>query len=158
MAESSPTRYKASAIQASHVAKEWVDFALIKSKEEESHRFAATKAQALAKKKTKETLTKLAETKKARKSTEVAVAGAKMQVEEQRGYLWKAEEQLVLAQEKIEIQRKELEGKEEEVAKAKQAAYELGQKETRIALSPNSRRYAVGFAFRFGLRLQMLLV
>nr|POE97688.1 hypothetical protein CFP56_06501 [Quercus suber] len=61
----------------SHVAKEWVDHTLAKSKEEESHWFAATKAQALAEKKTKETLTKLAETKKARNNTEVAMAGHK---------------------------------------------------------------------------------
>lgn len=69
-----------------------MDHALAKSKQEESHQFATTKAQALAKKKTKETLTKLVETEKARKSTEAVMASVERQAKEQRGHLQKAEE------------------------------------------------------------------
>ena len=46
----------------------------------------------MAEKKTKETLTKLVETEKARKSTEAVMASAERQAKEQRGHLQKAEE------------------------------------------------------------------
>lgn len=57
-----------------------MDRALAKSKEEESRLFAVTKAQALAEKKTKETLTKLVETERVRRSDEVAMVGVERQL------------------------------------------------------------------------------
>ena len=56
-------------------------------KEEESKKFAATKAQTQAEKKAKETFTRLAEREKAKKSVEAAVARLEKQTQKQRYHL-----------------------------------------------------------------------
>ena len=122
-----------------------MDHALSKSKDEELHRVATTKAQAVAKKKHKDSLFKLVEADKERKSVEVALASTEKQVMDQQGQLRNVEEQLVLAQAKIKIQQKELEGKGVEIAKAKQAAYDLGQRKTKEILKSQIREVCHGY-------------
>ena len=112
-----------------------MDHALYKFKEEESRYIATTKAQAEAEKKYKESLFRLAEVERGRKSAEAAQGVGERQAEEQRIQLRLAEEELALAKEKIELQWKELEGKEVELSNAEQAAYELGQKETLASIT-----------------------
>ena len=112
-----------------------MDHALYKFEEKESRYIATTKAQAEAEKKYKESLFRLAEVKRGRKSAEVAQGVVERQAEEQRIQLRLAEEELALAKEKIELQWKELEGKEVELSNAEQAAYELGQKETLASIT-----------------------
>ena len=112
-----------------------MDHALYKFEEEESRYIATTKAQAEAEKKYKESLFRLAEVERGRKSAEAAQGVGERQAEEQRIQLRLAEEELALAKEKIELQWKELEGKEVELSNAEQAAYELGQKETLASIT-----------------------
>nr|POE50398.1 hypothetical protein CFP56_35571 [Quercus suber] len=107
----------AMAVQVSCIVEEWVDHALYKFKENESRCIVATKAQAKAKKKYKESFFRLA---KRRRS-------------------WP------LPKKKIELQRKELEGREAELSKAEQAAYKLGQKETSASLTLQIRDLGHGF-------------
>lgn len=71
------------AVQASYVAKEWVEHALSKSKEEESHRIATTKAQVKAEKKYMESLFKLAKVERGRKSAEAALGVVERQTKKQ---------------------------------------------------------------------------
>lgn len=49
------------------------------------------------------------------------------------------EEELALAKEKIELQEKELEGKEAELSKVEKDAYELGKNETSTSLALQMR-------------------
>ena len=77
----------ARAFQAFYLAKEWVDQALAQAKEEESQRFAVDKAQAQSEKKAKETLKRLTESEKAKKSVEPTLAGFERQAKEQCGQL-----------------------------------------------------------------------
>ena len=77
----------------------------------------------------------MAEVERGRKSAEAAQGVGERQAEEQRIQLRLAEEELALAKEKIELQWKELEGKEVELSNAEQAAYELGQKETLASIT-----------------------
>lgn len=57
----------------SHIAEEWEDHTLAQDKEKESSRFAAINAQAQAEKKAKETLNRLTEYEKAKKSVEATM-------------------------------------------------------------------------------------
>ena len=81
-----------------------MDHALYKFEEEESRYIATTKAQAEAEKKYKESLFRLAEVERGRKSAEAAQGVVERQAEEQRIQLRLAEEELALAKEKIELQ------------------------------------------------------
>lgn len=56
------------------------------------------------------------------------------QAQEQHSYLWKVEEQLALARKNIIALKKELEGKQEELWKVEQAAYEIGKTKTKAKL------------------------
>ena len=67
------------ATQAAHVVEEWVDQAFRDLKEEESEHYAAQKSQALTDKKPKETLLKLVECDKARKSAEASIESSERQ-------------------------------------------------------------------------------
>ena len=69
----------AQATQVAHVAEEWVDQAFHDLKEEESKRYAAQKSSSLTDKKLKETLLKLAESDKARKSVEASIESTERQ-------------------------------------------------------------------------------
>lgn len=72
------------------MAEEWVDQALYEKKEE-SRRYAAEKAQAQANKKLKETLLKLLECDKARKSVKASIKNSEKQAREQLHHLKEAE-------------------------------------------------------------------
>lgn len=61
------------ATQSTHVVEEWVDQAFKDVKEEEYKRLAARKSQAMTDNKLRETLLKLAEFDKARKSAEASI-------------------------------------------------------------------------------------
>ena len=87
-------------MQASFVAKEWVDHALSKSWEAKGKLTQSEKAIADAEKKLKDTFFHLAEVEKGRKNAEAAQAGFEKQVEELRVSLKKSETQLALAMEK----------------------------------------------------------
>lgn len=78
----------------------------------------------------KDTLLKLTKCDKAWKSAETSIESSKRQAREQLRHLRKAEGQLTIAWTKITDLTKELEQKAEEMSKAKQAAYDLRQKET----------------------------
>ena len=65
-----------------------------------------------------------------RKNAEFALTSFEKQAQEQRGLLKVAEEQLANSQENIDVLKKRLEGKQEELEKAKRLAYDLGKKET----------------------------
>ena len=104
---------------------EWVDHALSKSKEEEAHWIAATKAYAKVKK-YKDLLFRLFEAERGKKSTEATLGVVERQAEEQHGLLQTVEEELIEVKMKIELQQKELEGKMSEQSKAEQAVYEMG--------------------------------
>ena len=80
------------AVQAAHVAEEWVDHAHSKLKDEEACCIAALKAKVVSEKKTKESLLKLAEAERDRKNDEAALARVEKQAEDQRLHLKKAEE------------------------------------------------------------------
>jgi len=67
---------------------------------------------------------------KARKNAEFALTSFEKQAQEQRGKLKAIKEQLAISQENIDVLKKKLEGKQEELEKAKQVAYDLGKKET----------------------------
>ena len=92
------------------MADEWVDHALSKSKEEEAHWIAATKAYAEVKK-YKDLLFRLSEAERGKKSTEATLGVVERQAEEQHGLLQTVEEELIEVKKKIELQQKELEGK-----------------------------------------------
>lgn len=70
------------ATKAAHVAEEWVDQAFRDVKEEESKRLAAQKSQVMTDKKLRETLLKLAECDKARKSVETFIESSERQAQE----------------------------------------------------------------------------
>ena len=108
------------------MADEWVDHALSKSKEEEAHWIATTKAYAEVKKKYKDLLFRLFEAERGKKSTEATLGVVERQAEEQHGLLQTVEEELIEVKKKIELQQKELEGKTFEQSKAEQAVYEMG--------------------------------
>ena len=118
------------ATQAAHVAEEWVNQAFHDTKEEESKHLATQKAQAALDKKLKETFQKLVECDKARKSAEASVESIDRQAREQLVQLREVEKQLALAQTTITELRRELALKDKEMKKAKQMAYDQGQKET----------------------------
>ena len=64
--------------------------------------------------------TQLAKADKERKSAKATLAGTEKQAEDQRQKLHKIEDQLAIAKEKIEAQKKELEKAEEAAAQAEQ--------------------------------------
>ena len=68
--------------------------------------------------------------KKVRKNAEFALTSFEKQAQKQRDLLKVVEEQLAISQENINVLKKRLEGKQEELEKAKQSAYDLGKKET----------------------------
>ena len=65
-----------------------------------------------------------------RKNAEFALTSFEKQAQKQRDLLKVVEEQLAISQENINVLKKRLEGKQEELEKAKQSAYDLGKKET----------------------------
>ena len=68
-----------------------------------------------------------------------------MQAQEKLHHLKEAEDQLALAQVKIGELTKELGQKAEEIAKVKQAAYNLGQKEIEAHLKSQITTVCLGF-------------
>ena len=66
--------------------------------------------------------------------------------------LHKAEEQLAVAKEQIEAQKKEMEEVEEAATRAEQNGYDIGVKETKDILGPRSQEFAEVTAFRYGPR------
>ena len=89
----------------------------------------------MAKKKTKDLGTKLTEVDRERKSAEAALASVEKQAKDQHQQFRKAEEQLAIAREQIEIQeKKKLEKKEEALAQAKQSSYDVRVKKIEDAL------------------------
>lgn len=121
-------------VQATHVVEEWVDHAHSQLKDEEACQVFVFMAQTTTEEKCEDLVLKLTEIERERKSAETSSTRAKKQAKEQRLYIQKAEEQLTIACENIDAQQKELEGKAEEVAKAEQAQYDLGQKEMEVIL------------------------
>ena len=97
------------AIQTAHVAKEWVDHAHSKLKDEEARQVSTIKNLAIAEKKIKDLGPKLTEANRERKSVEADLADAKKQAKDQGQYLRKVEEQLAIARERIDTQQRELE-------------------------------------------------
>lgn len=69
------------------MADEWVDYALSKSKEEEAHWIAATKAYAEVKKKYTDLLFRLSEAERGKKSTEATLGVVERQAKEQHDLL-----------------------------------------------------------------------
>nr|POF16799.1 hypothetical protein CFP56_66198 [Quercus suber] len=82
----------------------------------------------------KETFLKLLECDKARKSAEASIESTERRAQEQLQHSREAESQLAIAQMTIFELKKELNQKNEEVSKVKQATYEQGQKETKSHL------------------------
>lgn len=122
------------AIQAAHVAKEWVNQAFHDQKEEESKHFIVQKSLVLTNKKLKETLHKLAKYDKARKSTKSFIESFEKQAQEQLVHLREVESQLAIARTTISKLKKELGQKDEQMNKVEQAAYDQGQKDTKAHL------------------------
>ena len=81
-----------------------------------------------------ETLTKLAECDKARKSAKASIESSERQARKQLCHLKEVEGKLVIVQEKIGELAKELKQKDEAITKAEQAAYNLGQTESEAYL------------------------
>lgn len=121
-------------VQTAYVAEEWVVHAHSKLKDKKACWVTAVKNLAVVEKKNKDLLLKLTEADRERKNVKATLAKAEMQVEEQCQHLRKAEEQLAIAYEKIEVQKKELEGRKEAIAKVEQAEYDVGVKETEKTL------------------------
>lgn len=117
-------------VQASFVAKEWVDHALSKSQEVKKKLIASDKALAKAGKKYKDSLFRLTEAERGRKSAKATLGRAERQAEELQVLLKKTDEQLSLAKEQIKLQVKELGNKDVEREKAEQAAYDVSMTKT----------------------------
>jgi len=94
-----------------------VGHTLYEKKEEESKQYATQKAQAQTDKKLKETLFKLTECDKARKSAEASIESSERQAREQLHHVKEAEDQLALARVKIRELTKKLGQKAEDIAK-----------------------------------------
>ncbi|KAL0004380.1 hypothetical protein SO802_011941 [Lithocarpus litseifolius] len=77
-------RNLAMAVQAAHMAKEWVDFAHFKLKDKEARWVLASKNLAVVEKKNKNLTLKLTEVEREKKSAKAALARAEKQAEEQR--------------------------------------------------------------------------
>ena len=90
-------------MQASFVAKEWVDHTLSKSQKAENKLATSKKALAEAKKKYKESLFHQSEVERGRKSAKAALGGAKRQAEEIWVSLKKTKAQLTSAKKKIKL-------------------------------------------------------
>lgn len=90
-------------MQASFVAKEWVDHALSKSQKAENKLVTSEKALAEAKKKYKESLFHQSEVERGRKSAKAALGGAKRQAEEIWVSLKKTKAQLTSAKKQIKL-------------------------------------------------------
>ena len=105
-----------------NITMEWVDEAHAQIKDEEARRVVAIQTLAIAEKRIKDIVTKLAEADREKKSIK---AGTEKQAEDQRLQLHKAEEQHAVAKEQIEAQKREMEKIEEAVARAKQNGYDI---------------------------------
>lgn len=112
------------------MAKEWVDYALSKSRDAESKLATSDKALSEAKKKYKESLFCLAEARSGRNSAKAALDRAERQAEKLMVLLRKSNEQLSLVKEQIKLQTKELGKKDVEREKVEQAAYDAGMNKT----------------------------
>ena len=132
-------------MQVYFVVEEWVNHALLKSREVESELVHLDKALAEAKKKYKDSLFHLAEVEKGRKNVEVALWGFEKQAEELQVSLKKTKTQLALAKEQIKLQQKELEGNDAEKAKVEQVAYDAGITKTTQSLTAQLRDVARAF-------------
>ena len=98
-------------------------------------RYAATQNfLTLTVKKLKETLLKLAECDKARKSAEASIESMKRQAREQLLQLREVKSQLAITQMTISELKKELSQKDEEMNKVEQTTYDQGQKELKAYL------------------------
>ena len=98
----------AQATQATHVIKEWVDQAFCDLKEKESKHYATQNSLTLIDNKLKETLLKLVECDKARKSPEASIESTKRQAREQFLQLREVKSQLAIARTTIFELKKEL--------------------------------------------------
>lgn len=88
------------------MAEEWVDHAHSKLKDKEARRVSAAKALAIVEKKIKDFGIKLTDADRERKNPKAALAGTEKQVEDQYQHLRKTE-QLTIAREQIEAQKKD---------------------------------------------------
>ena len=125
-----------------------MDHAHAQLKDEEARRVSAVKTLAMAKKKIKDLGIKLTETNRERKTAEAALAGTEKQAKDQCQQLRWAEEQMVIAWEQIEAQRKELEKKEEALAQAEQSGYDIEVKKTEDILRARIIKVCRGYCLQ----------
>lgn len=132
-------------MQPTFVAKEWVDHTLGQAREPECKLEITEKAYEEADKKLKQTLSQLTEVEKFRKNTKAALVVHEKQVAESLKAQKKAKNQLALNMVKVKQQQKQLEVKDAEKAKAKQAAYDLSMTKTTQNLTAQLKDVAQAF-------------